>query len=68
MVGMNTSALVAIAAFAAALLLVFGVLYRMASESHSRGELDFEGIRILRWALLGQLVIFVILSVTAFLT
>ena len=65
---MNLGALVAIAAFAGALLLVFGLLYRMASKSHAKGELDFEGIRILRWALLGQLVIFAILSLTAFLT
>ena len=65
---MNLSALVAIAAFAGALLLVFGILYRMAARSYAKGELDFEGIRILRWALLGQLVIFAILSLTAFLT
>lgn len=49
-------------------MLVFGVLYRMAAASHAKGELDFEGIRLLRWALLGQLVIFVILALTAFLT
>lgn len=65
---MNLSALIAIALFAGALLLVFGLLYRMAAQSHARGELDYEGIRILRWALLGQLVIFAILAVTAFLT
>ena len=65
---MNTSALVAILAFAGALLAVFGVLYRMAAKSHARGELGYDGIRILRWALLGQLAIFAILTLTAFLT
>ena len=65
---MNISALIAIIAFAGALLFVFGVLYRMAAKSHARGELDYDGIRILRWALFGQLVIFVILALTAFLT
>ncbi|MDG6917718.1 MAG: hypothetical protein JRM85_09020 [Nitrososphaerota archaeon] len=65
---MNSSALVAIAVFAGALLSVFGVLYRMASTSHARGELAYEGIVILRWALLGQLAIFAILALTAFLT
>ncbi|MDG6983921.1 MAG: hypothetical protein JRN28_05180 [Nitrososphaerota archaeon] len=65
---MNVSALVAIIIFAGALLLVFGLLYRMATRSHARGELAYEGIQILRWALLGQLIIFVILAITAFLT
>ena len=65
---MNTSALVAILVFAAALLSVFGVLYRMATRSHARGELGYDGIVILRWALLGQLAIFAILTLTAFLT
>lgn len=65
---MNLSALIAILAFAGALLLVFGLLYRMAARSHARGELDSEGMRILRWALLGQLAIFAILAITAFLT
>ena len=65
---MNPSALAAIAVLAGALLSVFGVLYRMAARSHARGELDYDGIRILRWALLGQLAIFAILALTAFLT
>lgn len=68
MVESNLSALIAIAAFAGALLLVFGLLYRIAKASYGRGELDAEGIRILRWALAGQLAIFAILAVTAFLT
>lgn len=65
---MNTSALVAVAVLAGALLAVFGVLYRMAAKSHARGELSYDGIRMLRWALLGQLAIFAILALTAFLT
>jgi hypothetical protein len=65
---LNTSALVAIAVFAGALLSVFGLLYRMASGSYARGELAYDGIRLLRWALLGQLAIFAILALTAFLT
>ncbi len=65
---MNLSALVAIALLAGALLLVFGLLYRMAVASHARGELGREGIEILRWALVGQLAIFAILAITAFLT
>jgi hypothetical protein len=39
-----------------------------AARSYRRGELDFEGIRILRWALLGLISIYVLLAVTAFLT
>jgi hypothetical protein len=65
---MNLGALEAVIAFAGALFLVFGLLYRMAVASHSRGELGYEGIRLLRWALLGQLVILGILAITAFLT
>lgn len=65
---MNTSALVAIAAFAGALLLVFGLLYRLARKSYDNGELGPEGVGILRWALVGQLVIFAVLAITAFLT
>ncbi|MDG6902153.1 MAG: hypothetical protein JRM80_09370 [Nitrososphaerota archaeon] len=65
---MNTSALVAIALLAGALLVVFGFLYRMAAESHAKGELAYDGILILRWALLGQLIIFAVLTITAFLT
>jgi len=65
---MNLSALVAVVLFAGALLFVFGLLYRMALRSHAKGELGQEGIDILRWALLGQLAIFVVLAITAFLT
>jgi hypothetical protein len=65
---MNLSALVAVAAFAGALLLVFGVLYMMAAKSHARGELGVEGMRMLRWGMAGQLAIFAVLAITAFLT
>lgn len=65
---MNTGALVAVVVFAAALLSVFGLLYLGAARSRDRGELDPEGIRLLRWALMGHLAIFVVLGITAFLT
>ena len=65
---MNLSALIAIALFAGALLTVFGLLYRLALKSYAKGELGPEGIGILRWALVGQLAIFAVLAITAFLT
>ena len=65
---MNFSALVATVLFAGALLFVFGLVYLGAARSRARGELSYEGIRVLRWALLGHLVIFAVLGVTAFLT
>jgi len=65
---MNTSALIAVAAFAGALLFVFGLLYRLALKSYAKGELGPEGIGILRWALAGQLAIFAVLAMTAFFT
>ena len=65
---MNLAALLAVAAFAGALLAIFGALYVGAVRSYHRGELDAEGIRILRWAMLGQLLIYVLLAITAFLT
>jgi hypothetical protein len=64
----NAGALLAVVAFAGVLLLVFGFLYVGASRSRARGELDPEGIRVLKWALLGHLTIFAILAITAFLT
>ena len=65
---MNVAALLAVLAFAGALLAIFGVLYVGAVRSYQRGELGGDGVRILRWALLGQLCIFALLAVTAFLT
>jgi hypothetical protein len=64
----NPEALVAVLAFAGVMLAIFGALYVGAARSYRRGELDFEGIRVLRWALLGQLAIYALLAVTAFLT
>ncbi len=68
MTSLNTDALVAVVAFAGALLLVFGLLYRMAARSVARGELSPEGVMILRWALVGYLAIFAVLAVTSFLS
>jgi hypothetical protein len=67
-IGLNSSALVAVAAFAGVLLLVFGLLYRVARASYVRGELDAWGVQVIRWGLLGQLAILAILAITAFLT
>jgi hypothetical protein len=64
----NLAALLAVLAFAGVMLAIFGALYAGAVRSYRRGELDFEGIRILRWALLGLISIYVLLAVTAFLT
>lgn len=64
---MNVSALVAVIAFAALLLVVFGVVYLGARRSYQQGELEAGGMRILRWALLGHVTIFVILGITALL-
>jgi hypothetical protein len=64
----NPEALVAVLAFAGVMLAIFGALYVGAARSYRRGELDFEGIRVLRWALLGQLALYALLAVTAFLT
>lgn len=65
---MNVAALVAVFAFGGALVAIFGALYRGAFMSYRRGELDFAGIRLLRRALLGQLLILGVLALTAFLT
>ena len=65
---MNVSALIAVFVFAAALLSIFGALYVGASRSHARGEMGIEGIRMLRWALLGHITLYILLAITAFLT
>jgi hypothetical protein len=62
----NGAALVAIIVLAAAFLAIFGSLYLSAVRSQRRGELDATAVRILRWAVLGQLCIYVVLAVTAF--
>jgi hypothetical protein len=65
---LNLSALIAVAVFAAVLLSIFGGLYIGALRSHARGDMDIEGIRLLRWALLGHITLYVLLAITAFLT
>ncbi len=65
---MNVAALVAVILFAGTMLAIFGALYIGAVRSYERGELAFEGVRILRWALAGQLFIYLLLAITAFLT
>ena len=64
---MNPSAFIAVAVFAAAFLGIFGWLYWDALKSHKRGEMASEGLMILRWALLGVLVIYALLGLTAIL-
>ena len=63
---MNGTALVAIIVLAAAFLAIFGSLYLSAVRSQLRDELDATAVRILRWAVLGQLCIYVVLALTAF--
>lgn len=41
---------------------------RAPDRSYRQSELDFEGIRILRWGMLGQIAIYAVLAITAFLT
>ena len=65
---MNDSALIAVGVLAGALLSIFGALYIVALRSHRRGEMDIEGIRILRWALMGHITLYILLAITAFLT
>lgn len=64
---MNVSALIAVLVFAAVLLSIFGALYLGAWRSYERGELAFDGIRLLRWAMLGHVVLYAILAATALL-
>jgi hypothetical protein len=64
----NLGALIAVIVFAGVLLAIFGILYLGAWRSYARGELDIQGIRVLRWALLGHIAIYILLAITAFLT
>lgn len=64
---MNVAALIAVGVFTVVLLSIFGALYISAAKSHKRGEMGVEGVRLLRWAVLGQLALYAILAVTALL-
>ena len=64
---MNEAAAIAIGIFAAVLLSIVGTLYLGAVKSHVRGEMGIEGMVILRWAILGFLVLYGLLALSAFL-
>ena len=64
---MNVQALASVAAFGSVLVLILVYLYVGAVGAHRRGELGADGVRVLRWAILGQLVIYGILAITAFI-
>ncbi len=61
---MNTTAFVAVVILAGAFLAIFGALYLGAVRAFERGELDQGGVRVLRWAVLGQLLIYVLIALT----
>jgi hypothetical protein len=63
---MNVQALAAVAVFGGVLTLILVYLYVGAVGAHKRGELGADGVRVLRWAIFGQLVIYGILAITAF--
>lgn len=65
---MNISALVVVIILAAALLAVFGALYNSAAKSQKKGELAPDGLGMLRWAFAGQIVLLIILAITALFT
>lgn len=65
---MNVQGLIVVVVFGGALLAIFGLIYRQAQASYQQGELGPEGIRLLQSAIAGQLVIYVLLGLTAFLT
>lgn len=64
---MILSALLAVLIFAAAFLSIYGSIYVGAAKSRKRGEMDERGMRILRLGLVGHIVIFALIAVTAFL-
>ena len=63
---MNEIALIFVGLFAVAVLSIFGAIYLGASKSYSRGEIGADGIRILRWALVGFAGIYALLALSAF--
>ena len=64
---LNASALIFVGVFAVALLSIFGAIYIGASKSQKKGEMGYEGILILRWALLGFATLYILLALSAFL-
>ncbi|MEM3852103.1 MAG: hypothetical protein QXP70_03790 [Methanomassiliicoccales archaeon] len=64
---MILDALIAVILFAAVFLSIYASIYVGASKSYKRGEIDGKGIRILRLGLVGHVVIFASLAVTAFI-
>jgi hypothetical protein len=62
----DLAALLAVGLFAAVFLAILGRLYGEAQTSHRRGELEGRGLQLLRWAIAGQLVIYAVLALTAF--
>jgi len=65
---MNVPALIAVVILAIALLAISGSLYMVASRAHRKGELDASGLMILRWGIVGHIVLYLLLAITAFLT
>ena len=65
---MDVGALVAVILFAIALLAIFGALYVGAARSCARGDLDMQGLKMLQWALLGHIAIYILLALTTLLT
>ena len=63
----NVPALVATAGFAVLTIGIFGAIYLGAVQSVREGALDEGTTRVLRWALVGHVVIYALLAVTAFL-
>ena len=63
----NVPALIATFAFAILTIGIFGVIYLGALRSERAGDLDAGTTRILRWALVGHVVIYALLAITAFL-
>jgi uncharacterized membrane protein len=65
---LNADALIAVVLFAGALLSIFGAIYWGAAKSHAKGEMDFNGLKMLRWALAGYVCLYVLLAITAFVS
>jgi hypothetical protein len=64
---MNLEALSSVVALGGILTIILLAIYAGATRAHRRGELSADGIRILRWAIVGQLAIYGLLAITAFI-